>query len=125
MRSFAVFAVALLVTTNVFAADVPETVMVTYQIKPHQEDLLKQVLQKHWQTALQLKLVHAEPHIVVQGGDQDNAYIVEIFTWRDFNVPDNAPKEITELWQQMHQLTEARNGKPSVDFATVDLVSQQ
>lgn len=122
MRILATIVITLLLATPVLATDFPETVMVTYQVKAHQEEALRQVINKHWQTALRLGLVHATPHLVVQGGEQDKAYIVEIFTWRDSNIPDDAPKEITDLWQQMHQLTEARDGKSALDFTGVEIV---
>jgi hypothetical protein len=125
MRSFATFIIALLLATQAMTADIPETVMVTYQVKPHQEGALKQVIDKHWQAAQRLKLVHTEPHIVVQGNASDSSYIVEIFTWRDGSAPDTAPKEITELWQQMNELTEARDGKPALDITVVGMVSQR
>ena len=123
MRLLAIFTITLLLTTQVVAKEFPETVMVTYQIKPHQEETLKLVLAKHWQTAQQLGLVHTTPHLVIQGGEPDKSYIVEIFTWRDSSVPDNAPKEITDLWRLMRELTESRDGKPALDFTAVEIVS--
>jgi hypothetical protein len=123
MRLLAIFAITLLLATPVVVADSPETVMVTYQIKPHQEDALKKVIDKHWQEAQRLGLVHATPHWVVQGSVSGKSYIVEIFTWRDSTVPDDAPKEITDLWRQMHDLTESRDGKPDLEFTAIEVVS--
>lgn len=122
MRLLAIAAITFLFTTQVVAAEFPETVMVTYQIKPHQEAALMQVLDRHWQVAQRLGLVHGMPHLVVKGGEQGKSYIVEIFTWRDSSVPDDAPKEITDLWRQMHELTEARDGKPALDFTAVEIL---
>jgi hypothetical protein len=44
-------------------------------------------------------------------------YFVEIFTWRDSAIPDNAPSEVRAFWDQMAELTQARGGKPGIDIA--------
>ena len=103
--------------------DDPETVVVIYQVKPNEEAALTAVIAKHWNVARQLNLVHVSPHILVQGKDQGKPYMMEIFTWRDSAIPDNAPDEITRLWQEMGQLVEARPGHPGIDFSHVHILT--
>jgi hypothetical protein len=87
-------------------ADDSETVVVTYQVEPNEEAALTKVNRRHWNVARRLSLVHVSPHILVQGTDEGRPYITEIFTWRDSSIPNNAPDEITRIWQEMEQLVE-------------------
>ena len=113
------------VVTNVASAeDKPETVIVTYQAKSGQEEALIKVLKKHWQVAQQLNLVHVSPHVLLQGDSGDKRFIVEVFTWRDAGIPDNAPNAISELWRDMNELVEASDGKPGIEFTTVNVLAQ-
>ncbi len=103
--------------------DTPETVVVTYQVKPNEEGALIKVLAAHWNVARRLNLVLASPHILLQGKDQGKGYIMEIFTWRDSSIPDNAPDAITQLWQEMNQHVEARGSHPGIDFSHVYILT--
>ncbi|HEY6927708.1 MAG TPA: hypothetical protein VI653_29810 [Steroidobacteraceae bacterium] len=103
--------------------DDPETVVVIYQVKPNDAPILTKVIAEHWNMARRLNLVHASPHILVQGKDQGRPYIMEIFTWRDSSIPDNAPDEITRLWQEMGTLVEDRQGHPGIDFSPVNILT--
>ena len=67
--------------------EVPETAMVAYQAKPNQEELLLNILKKHWQVAQQLNLIRASPYALLRDGFGDKHFIVEIFTWRDASIP--------------------------------------
>ena len=91
------------------ATDIPETVIVTVRPKPGAEAELEQVMVRHWTTAQRLGLVLAEPHVRIQAKDgEGKPYLVEIFTWRDADIPDNAPAEIQAIWADMNRLVEAR-----------------
>jgi hypothetical protein len=103
--------------------DDPETVVVTYQVKYGEEAALIKVLAAHWKVARQLNLVLASPHLLLQGRDQGREYLMEIFTWRDSSIPDNAPDTITQLWQEMNQHVEARGGHPGIDFSHVHMLT--
>jgi hypothetical protein len=104
--------------------DVPETVMVTYQVKGDEEAALTRVIAEHWRIAREMKLVLSAQHVVLEGGDQGRRYIVEILTWRDGSIPDNAPDPITRLWQQMGRLVEPRDGHPGIDFSRVRILTE-
>jgi len=102
----------------------PETMMITFRPKPGAEAELAKVIADHWATARRLDLVQPEPHVTLSAKDKDGTYYVDIFTWRDASIPDNAPPEIRKIWDDMHRLTEARGGHPALAFAEVTLVSK-
>ena len=119
--------VACLVGAPVVSAapEVPETVIVTYQVKPGAEAALSRVIAQHWHVAQHMHLVRSSPpHVVLQGGDEGRHYIVEILTWRDGSIPDNAPEAISELWREMGQYVVPRDGRPGIDFSPVNVVTQ-
>jgi hypothetical protein len=107
------------------ASEVPETVMITYQVKAGAEAALSRVIAKHWRVAQHMNLVRSSPpHVVLQGGDEGRRYIVEVLTWRDGSIPDNAPDAITELWQEMSQYVVAREGHSGIDFSPVNVLME-
>jgi hypothetical protein len=106
------------------ASEIPETVIVTYQVKPGAEATLSRVIAQHWRVAQHLNLVRSSPHVVVQGGDEGKHYIVEILTWRDGSIPDNAPDAITQLWREMGQYVVPRDGRPGIDFSPVNVLTK-
>ncbi|MEP7351914.1 MAG: hypothetical protein ABI824_01650 [Acidobacteriota bacterium] len=103
-------------------ASQPETVMVTFHVKPGREAELQKVIARHWTSVVARKMVLPTPHVTLRGTeDGDKTYFVEIFTWRDAQVPDTAPAGITDIWNQMNQLVEARGGKDGLVFVPVSL----
>jgi hypothetical protein len=101
----------------------PETVMVTYHAKAGSEAALANAIARQWAAANRLKLVLKTPHILVRGDEQGKAYFVEIFTWRDANIPDDPPAAIQNIWAEMNQLVESRGARPGIDFAAVSAVA--
>ena len=107
------------------AVEHPETVMVTLHAKPGSEAELAAVIARHWDTARRLDLVLDAPHLTVRGVESDaKTYFVEIFTWRDPSVPDNAPADIQKIWAEMNRLVEPRNGQPGLEFSEVAVVGK-
>jgi hypothetical protein len=104
------------------ASEVPETVVITYQVKADAEAALFRVISEHWRVARHMNLIFPSPHIVLQGGDKGKRYIVEVLTWRDQSIPDNAPQVITRLWQEMSPYVEPRNGRPGIDISPVNIL---
>ena len=98
-------ALLLLFAAVAASAATPETVMVTYRAKKGSEAQLAQVLSRHWETVRRLDLVTAEPREVFRAGST----LIEVFTWKDAEIPDNAPAEVTALWAEMNKLVE-KNG---------------
>ena len=106
------------------SAAAPETVMITYRPKAGSETALAKVISEHWATARQLDLVRPEPHVTLSGTDKDGMYFVDIFTWRDASIPDNAPAAIKTLWDEMNQLTETRGSHPAMSLTEMTLVKK-
>jgi hypothetical protein len=51
----------------------------------------------------------------VRGNEQGKTYFVEIFTWRDANIPDAPPAAIQNIWAEMNQLVESlAEGRASI-----------
>jgi ketosteroid isomerase-like protein len=100
----------------------PETVMVTLHARPGSENVLALTIARHWNTATRLNLVLAEPHLSLRGAEgEGKTYFVEIFSWRDADIPDNAPAEIRGIWDELNGLVEARGGRPGLDLVPVSL----
>ena len=97
--------------------------MVTYHAKAGAADELARVITDHWNTAKRLGVVLPEPHILVQSAEAGRPVdFVEIFTWRDASIPDNAPEPIRAAWDKMNKLVEPRGGRPGIDFVEVKTV---
>ena len=91
--------------------------IVTVRPKPGAEAELEQVMVKHWATAQRLGLCSPNRTCRIQAKDAEGKpYLVEIFTWRDVDIPDNAPAEIQAIWADMNRLVEARHGRPGLEI---------
>src|SRR5437867_13029260 len=78
----------------------PETVMVTLHARAGADAALVEVVRRHWDTARRLNLVLESPHVTLRSTAADGAHdFVDIFTWRDADVPDDAPSEIRSIWE--------------------------
>jgi hypothetical protein len=87
MRRTLMFSIVVLLAVCVHA-DTPETVAVTYHVTPANEAALRTVIEKHFATGKRLSLL--THHQLYRG----NGFFLEILTWRDESIPDNAPAEI-------------------------------
>jgi hypothetical protein len=101
------------------SAGAPETVMITFRPKAGAEADLAKVIASHWSTALRLNLVVPDPHVTLRAKDEDGPYFVDIFTWRDAEIPDHAPPAIQAIWKEMNRLTQDRHGRPGLDITVV------
>jgi len=103
----------------------PETVMVTLHAKAGAEAELVRVVERHWETARRLNLVLPATHVTLRGAEADGkTYFVEVFTWRDADIPDHAPAEIQAIWKEMNAAVEARAGQPGLHFTEVSIVER-
>lgn len=99
------------------AAD-PETIYCIYHVKPGHEKAFGEARANTWAIYRRLDLVQPKPHVVIGGKDGPaKPYVVEIFTWRDSAIPDNAPPEVLEAWKKLGAECETRDGRPGIDFA--------
>ncbi len=65
-----------------------------------------------------------EPHVTLEMKDEaGRPYFVDVFTWRDRDIPDHAPDPILKIWAEMTRLTEDRGGRPGVEIQEVTLAS--
>ena len=104
------------------ARDNAETVMVTLHAKAGAEADLARVIAKHWEAVHRLNLVRDTPHVTLRGRDNGHTFFVEIFTWRDADIPDNAPAEIQGIWAEMNALVEKRGEREGLEIAEVSLL---
>lgn len=102
----------------------PETVILTLQPRSGAEDEVAKALADHWSTARKSDLVKPDLHVTLRGrDDQGQPYFVEIFTWRDIDIPDHPPAAIAAIWDRLNALTETRAGRPGIDIKAVVLVA--
>jgi hypothetical protein len=110
--------------STVAAADVPETVLITFRPKPQADQELADVIARHWKEARRLDLVLAGPHLTLRGRDgAGRVVLTEVLTWRDASVPDAAPPAILDIWKRMNELVEEREGRPGLVLDAVTVLS--
>lgn len=101
-------------------------VICTYRVRKGQEDAFLELLGRHWPTLRKLGLVAGEPSQIYRGEDASGkSFFVEIFTWKDGEegprIAESTP-EVMAVWEPMGALTEARLGRPSMEFPHVEPV---
>lgn len=102
----------------------PETVLVTYHIKPGKEGEFQAVLSNAWQVYRKERLVFAKPHIVLRDAeDGGKPRFVEIFTWVSRSIPEHAPESVKTIWKQEESLCEQRSGHHGIEPGEVELIA--
>jgi hypothetical protein len=123
---------ALALTLSMFAqktaSELPrpgtETIYSIAHVKSGMETRYAELSAKTWAIYRRLDLVLPAPHIVLRGVDSQNLpYFVEIFTWRNAEIPDHAPAEVRAVWQELENACEKRNGRPGIDFSEVTAIA--
>jgi hypothetical protein len=105
------------------ASDAPETMLVSYHVKPGQEAAFQDALARTWAIYRRDKLVLARPHLVVrEKDDAGRTRFVESFTWVSHNAPDNAPPDVKAIWKELESLCEPRDGKKGIDGSEVETI---
>ena len=100
----------------------PETVLITYHVKPGRESDLEAVLQRAWKIYRHEHLVFEHPHVIVRDTDgPDKSRVIEIFTWVSHSAPEHAPDAVKDVWKQMHDLCEARDGHGGLEGGEVEM----
>jgi hypothetical protein len=103
--------------------DRPETVLVTYHVKPGMEKKFEALLKRAWDTYRSEGLVKSEPHLIVRDGEEgDTVGYVEIFTWVSHTAAQKAPDSVKKIWGEEHALCEARAGRTDIGGGEVQLV---
>jgi hypothetical protein len=100
--------------------DDTETVVTTFHVKAGKEAEFAKVLEQAWAAYRRFGMVLPQSNLVVRGvEDTDKTYYLEIFTWKDHDAPDHAPKEVQTIWAQMEALCERRTGHRGIEFSEV------
>lgn len=101
----------------------PETVLITYHVKPGKEADLEDILRRAWEVYQREHLVFADPHLIVRDKESgDKTIMVEVFTWVSHSAPDHAPDSVKALWSEMQAACEARDGHGGLEGGEVELV---
>ncbi len=87
-------------------ADTPETMLVTYHPKTGKNAEMLRILKDEWAVLTKLNLVVGGHQLYRAETEGGSSYFVEIFTWRDQNIPDNAPPEARKVWAEMNANTD-------------------
>jgi hypothetical protein len=99
-----------------------ETVICLYRVKTGNERAFSRLLERHWPTLRELRLVTAKKPRHFRGAEHDGAPLfVEIFEWVDGAAAGQAHEhpEVAAIWEPMDALCEARGGKPNMEFPHV------
>jgi hypothetical protein len=99
------------------------TVHCTYLVKPDRVEEFHDLLRRHWPALRRYGYVTAEPAVVYYGSDYSGPFFVEIMTWADESAPGKAywTAEINDIWTGLYDLTEPREGRPAIDYPTVEV----
>jgi hypothetical protein len=119
--------IAAFALSGTLRAAEPETVLIMLRPKAGAEQELAEVVARHYQAARRLDLLQpGAVHTTLRGADEgDRPYLIEILTWLDASVPDNAPKEILAIWSEMTRLVEARAGRPGLDITPMRTITRE
>jgi len=96
-----------------------EIVICTYRVRRGREAEFERLLARHWPTLRTLDLVTDRPPQHFRGAEEDGAPVfVEIFGWSSAEAAGLAHEhpEVMAIWEPMDQLTEARGGRPNLEF---------
>ena len=97
----------------------PEIVICTYRVRRGREAEFERLLARHWPTLRSLDLVTDRPPQHFRGCEENGAPVfVEIFGWSSAEAAGLAHEhpEVMAIWEPMDQLTEARGGRPNLEF---------
>jgi hypothetical protein len=104
----------------------PETVLVTYHVKPGKEGEFQEALSHVWEIYRKQHLVFTEPHVIVRDKeDGGKTGFVEAFTWVSHAGPEQVPDSVKKIWDQMQSLCEARNGHDGLEGGEVELLTPE
>src|ERR1043166_6590932 len=97
-------------------AQKPETVLSTFYPKPGKVAELLALLREEWSVYTRLNLVIGEHRLFRATTEGGTSYFVEIFTWKDESIPDNAPPEVQKVWADL------RANTSRLDFAEISAI---
>ena len=110
--------------------DMSETItsVAHYRVKPGSEDEFLDIIDRHTSTLRELELVTDRETEVYIGFEKgvDGPYVVEVFDWVDEDASARAHTHprVSEMWEAMGPLCEARGGRPPFDFVNLRRVDR-
>ena len=100
----------------------PETVLATFRVKPDQLSAFLKLMPEYWAALRARDLVLADPHLVLQGKEPAGPKIVEVFSWKDHDAPEQVPAQIQKYWDKINGMVEPRDGHPGIEFPEMSIV---
>jgi hypothetical protein len=126
---FSILAVGLLVAAwqaSLLAQDAkpdsPETVLATFRVKADQLDDFLQLMPKYRAALRENNLVTAEPYLLLQGEEDGKPLVVEVFSWRNHEIPEHVPPEIQVYWNRINTMVEDRKSHKGIEFPEMHLI---
>jgi hypothetical protein len=111
-------------TKTIKIKDRPETVLVTYHVKPGMEKPFEALLARAWQAYRDENLVQSQPHVLVRAVEENNTVgYVEVFTWVNHAAPQNVSDSIKKIWTEEQAMCEPRTGRIGIGGGEVDLLA--
>jgi hypothetical protein len=101
----------------------PETVWVVFHVKRGQEANVRTLLAESWAAYVRKDMVLRQLHIIAQGSETGGEYFLELLSWKNSDIPDNADAEIRALWKSLEAKCEPRGGDSGIVFREVQLVA--
>lgn len=123
MRTLCFLCAIVVLFTSVVADAAPETVYGIAHVRKGSEEQFRLLEKESWDIYVRLELVKPSLHVVLQGlEDGDKPFFLVVFTWKDSEVPDHAPKEVQDLWAKMRELCEKRHGEPAISITEMQII---
>src|SRR5581483_12487893 len=94
-------------------AQKPEMIVSMLYPKPGKQEELLRAIRATWAVYTGMGLVTADHPLYRAETEGGSIYYVEIFTWKDENIPDNAPPEVKKAWAGLREVA------AKIDFAAV------
>jgi hypothetical protein len=94
------------------------TVFCHYRVREEVKTELLDLLARHWPTLRELELVTDTPARVYLGEDGGGPLVIEMFEWvsEEASATAHTHPRVSEIWEQMGRLLEARDGQPKWEF---------
>jgi hypothetical protein len=95
--------------------------MATYLVRPGCVDAVRELLRRHWPVACANHLATGNPAVVYSGTDDLGPFFVEFMEWAGPDATGNAFRndQVGPIWQDLFACTEARGGRPAVEYPTM------
>jgi hypothetical protein len=101
----------------------PVTVQVTYRVQRGKEAEFKAMVSRAWEVYRRDNLTLAEPHILLQGVDEDSLpRFIEIFSWASRSIAEHPTTNVWMVWNDLHMLCEYRGTNSHIRADKVKLL---